>query len=153
MYNTCTSVPQNHKHYGSRTLGGVPDKSCIFSADEMRANKLKTVLSRDCWLVWSHLTLFMYMYVHHVHVHVVLFMPWLMYILYILVCLKPICGTCKCTLYIHCSSSWRHTVCVWMLPCSCLLQFMQPTRSRPQRGQRVQYHLISDDSDDSDFMV
>lgn len=30
---------------------------------------------------------------------------------------------------------------------------MQTVKSRPQRGKRVQYNLISDDSDDSDFMA
>ena len=29
----------------------------------------------------------------------------------------------------------------------------QAPKSRPQRGRRVQYNLISDDSDDSDFMM
>ena len=32
--------------------GGVPDKLCIFPADE--SNKLETALSRDRWLVWPH---------------------------------------------------------------------------------------------------
>ena len=57
-----TSVPQSHKHYGSpcaHKLGGVPS-----SPDSLllRANKLRTMLFRDCLLVWfPDLTLFMYM--------------------------------------------------------------------------------------------
>ena len=35
----------------------------------IRANKLETVLSRDCWLVWPHhekiFFMYMYMYVPH----------------------------------------------------------------------------------------
>ena len=35
--------------------------------------------------------------------------------------------------------------------CVCVA-LLQAGVSRPQRGQRVQYNIISDDSDDSDFM-
>ena len=34
-------------------LGDVPDKLCIFPADESY-EKLETALSRDHWLVWPH---------------------------------------------------------------------------------------------------
>lgn len=54
---------------------------------------------------------------------------------------------------VHCVYESHSTLCFTTSFISDSLCSVQATKSRPQRGKRVQYHFLSDDSDDSDFMA